>query len=192
MSPVPARLRPRVPADLPALVSLLTAQRATTGYPVRWPLPFPVEDFIVRPSEIAAWVAVDPARAHAVVGHVSLTEVGTGWETRGWCSGTGQPASRLAAVAVLFVAPRATGRGVGGMLLATAVGHARSLGRTPVLDVVTESSRALALYERAGFRVVGHTRPPWLPPDRAPLTLMALAGGAEPAVTHPDPDLPPR
>jgi ribosomal protein S18 acetylase RimI-like enzyme len=169
--PAPETLRARVAADLPVLVGILEAQQPDTGYPVRWPLPFPVEDFVVRPTELAAWVALD---GDAVVGHVAVLEVGTGWETEGWCEGTGLPASALAAVAVLFVDPDASGRGVGSTLLAAAVEHARALGRTPVLDVVSESTRAVALYERHGWQVVGQARPPWLPADRAPLLLMAL------------------
>jgi ribosomal protein S18 acetylase RimI-like enzyme len=81
-------------------------------------------------------------------------------------------------VSVLFVDPTATGRGVGSALLATAVDHARLLERTPVLDVVSESSRAVALYERHGWQVVGRARPPWLPADREPLLLMALPSNA--------------
>lgn len=164
-------IRRRSAEDIPRLVQGLAAQRALSGYPVRWPLPFPVEDFLVRPSEVAAWVAVD---GQDVVGHVALTGVADGWEADGWTAGTGLPASRLAAVSVLFVDPSVTGRGVGGTLLATAVEHAQSLGRTPVLDVVSESTRAVALYQRHGWQVVGQARPPWLPDDRAPLLLMAL------------------
>jgi ribosomal protein S18 acetylase RimI-like enzyme len=190
--PAPVTVRPREAADLPALVGILGAQRPTSGYPVRWPLPFPVEEFIARRTELAAWVAVDPTREDAVVGHVALTGVSPGWEADGWGAGTGLPASALAAVSVLFVDPATTGRGVGSALLATAVEHARSLGRTPVLDVVSESTRALALYERHGWQVVGHARPPWLPPDRAPLTLMALSAPAERPVTQADPDPTPR
>ena len=171
MPPPSVTVRPRTPADLPALVEILAAQRPATGYPVRWPLPFPVEQFVARPSELAGWVAVEGDR---VVGHVALTGVSEGWEADGWCAGTGRPASGLAAVSVLFVDPGVAGRGVGSTLLATAVAHARSLGRTPVLDVVSESSRAVGLYERHGWQVVGRARPPWLPDDRDPLLLMAL------------------
>ena len=167
-------LRGRTAADLPALVSILEAQRPTSGYPVRWPLPFPAEEFIARRTELAAWVAVDPGREDAVVGHVALTDVAPGWEADGWGAGTGLPASALAAVSVLFVDPAATGQGVGSTLLDTAVDHARTMGRTPVLDVVSESARAVALYTRHGWQVVGRARPPWLPADREPLLLMAL------------------
>ncbi len=178
MPPAPLTVRPRAAADLPALVGILEAQRPTSGYPVRWPLPFPAEEFIARRTELAAWVAVDPARADAVVGHVALTDVAPGWEADGWGAGTGLPASAMAAVAVLFVAPAATGRGVGSTLLATAVDHARALGRTPVLDVVSETSRAVALYARHGWQVVGRARPPWRPAAREPLLLMALLSKA--------------
>ena len=124
------------------------------------------------------FLAVDPAREDAVVGHVALTGIAPGWEADGWGAGTGLPASALAAVSVLFVDQGTAGRGVGSTLLATAVDHARALERTPVLDVVSESSRAVALYTRHGWQVVGRARPPWLPPDREPLLLMALLSNA--------------
>ena len=174
MPPAPETVRPRVDADLPVLVGILAAQQAGSGYPVRWPLPFPVEEFVARPTELGAWVAVEGG---AVVGHVALLDVGPGWEADGWCAGTGLPASELAAVGVLFVDPDAAGRGVGSTLLTAAVEHARGLGRTPVLDVVSESTRAVRLYERHGWQVVGAARPPWLPDDRDPLLLMALPHG---------------
>ena len=108
-------VRPRAAADLPALVAVLEAQRPASGYPVRWPLPFPAEEFIARRTELAAWVALD---GDDVVGHVALLDVAPGWEADGWGAGTGRPASALAAVAVLFVDPDASGRGVGSALLA--------------------------------------------------------------------------
>ena len=178
MPPAPVTVRRRTAADLPALVGILEAQRPSSGYPVRWPLPFSAEEFIARRTELAAWAAVDPTREDAVVGHVALTGVAPGWEADGWCAGTGLPASALAAVSVLFVDPVVTGRGVGSTLLATAVDHARALGRTPVLDVVSESIRAVALYVRHEWQVVGRARPSWLPADREPLLLMALLSNA--------------
>ena len=166
-------IRPREPGDVPRLVELLAAQQADTGYPVHWPLPFPVEEFVVRRAELGAWVAGD-GDADSVLGHVALLDVGPGWEADGWCEGTGLPASELAAVAVLFVDPAAVGRGIGSALLARAVERARALARTPVLDVVSESTPAVRLYERHGWRVVGEARPPWLPIGRDPLLLMSL------------------
>lgn len=170
--PTPVSIRPRTAADLPRLVDVLAAQQPTTGYPVRWPLPFPVEEFLVRPTEVAAWVAVDDG--DRPLGHVAVLDVAPGWDADGWTAGTGIPAGSLAVVGVLFVDPTLTGRGVGTALLSTAVEHVRGQGRAPVLDVVSESTRAVALYERHGWRVVGRARPPWLPADRDPLLLMAL------------------
>ncbi len=144
-------LRPREERDLPPLVALLGLQQAGSGYPVRWPLPFPVEDFLVRPGELGAWVATDADR---VVGHVSLLQPREGWEADGWGAGTGLPPERLAAVSVLFVDPRLGRRGIGTALLDRAVAAARHLGRVPVLDVVQENA-------------VG----------RAPLPFPRLAGG---------------
>lgn len=168
-------VRARRPADLPALVDLLGAQQAGSGYPVRWPLPFPVEEFLVRPGELGAWVAVAGDR---VVGHVSVLHPREGWEAEGWLAGTGLGPERLAAVSVLFVDPTVAGRGIGTRLLDTAVDRARALDRTPVLDVVQEHSIAADLYRRRGWRVIGEARPPWLPPDRRPVLLMSLAPAA--------------
>ncbi|WP_392542185.1 GNAT family N-acetyltransferase [Oryzobacter telluris] len=169
MRPDPATVRPREAADVPALARLLGEQQALTGYPVRWPLPFPAEEFVVRGSEVAAWVAVDGAD---VVGHVSLLDLAPGWDTDAWVAATGLPPGAMAAVGVLFVDPACTGRGVGSTLLAAAVGHARELGRTPVLDVVQETPRAVELYRRHGWQVVGAAglapgRPPPPPPHGA-------------------------
>jgi len=49
-------VRARRDEDIPVVVKLLTEQQPVSRYPFRWPLPFPVEQFIVRGSEQAAWV----------------------------------------------------------------------------------------------------------------------------------------
>lgn len=167
----PVTVRPREEADVPAVVAVVEAQAPASGYPVRWPLPFPTVEFVVREPEVAAWVAT---AGDDVVGHVSLLDLGPGWDTDAWVDATGRPASSMAAVGVLVVDDRFSGRGIGRALLARAVGHARSLGRLPVLDVVQETPRAVDLYRRSGWQVVGEARPPWLPADRLPLLLMAL------------------
>lgn len=170
--PLPdARIRARTPDDLPALAEVLAAQRPYSGYPQRWPLPFPAEDFIRRDGEDAAWVADLDAE---VVGHVSVCGVGTGMEADLWTAGTGRGTEELAAVSVLFVAHTARGRGVGSALLATAVEAIRATGRTPVLDVVQETTAAVELYRRTGWEVVGEGRPWWLPADHLPVLFMAL------------------
>jgi len=168
-------VRPRRADDLPALADVLAAQQPHTGYPQRWPLPWPVESFLARAGELGAWVAELEGR---LVGHVSATEVGDGVEVAGWAAGAGRPAPELAAVSVLFVDHTLAGRGVGSALLRTAVEHIRSLRRTPVLDVVQETTAAVRLYERRGWKTVGEARPAWLPDDLRPVLLMVLPDDA--------------
>jgi hypothetical protein len=44
-------VRPRERCDLPTLVRSLGEQQPTSSYPMRWPLPFPVEQFIERDGQ---------------------------------------------------------------------------------------------------------------------------------------------
>ncbi|MGG5258747.1 N-acetyltransferase family protein [Phycicoccus avicenniae] len=166
-------VRPRVPADVPVLVDVLAAQQAASGYPVRWPLPFPVEEFLVRDGELGAWVAeVDGV----VAGHAALLHPAAGWEADAFAAAMDLPAEAMGTVSTLFVDPARRTGGIGTRLLDTAVAHARALGRVPVLDVVQEHSPAADLYRRRGWRVVGEVRPHWLPADRRPVLLMTLDG----------------
>jgi GNAT superfamily N-acetyltransferase len=164
-------VRERTRQDIPALVEVLGAQRPHSGYPQNWPLPFPVEDFIARSDEDAAWTAVLRGR---VVGHVAVSRVEPGLESDLWTAGTGRAREQLAAVAVLFVDHTVQGQGVGKALLGTAVAAIRESGRTPVLDVVQETAAAVELYRRSGWQVVGEGRPWWLPADHLPVLFMAL------------------
>ena len=129
-------VRGRTPQDIPVLADVLAAQRPHSGYPQNWPLPYPVEDFIARADEDAAWTA--ELDGHAV-GHVAVSRVEPGMEADLWTAGTGRRREELAAVAVLFVDHTVQGRGVGKALLGTAVAAIRESGRTPVLDVVQET-----------------------------------------------------
>ena len=169
------RIRPRQPRDLARLAELLASQQSASRYPFRWPLPFPVEQFLVRANELAGWVAL---RGGRLAGHVSVCRV-EGDLAQAFADGTGRPVERLALVSVLFVAPEAQGTGVGGRLLDTAVAFAREDGRMPVLDVVPSHGTALAVYRHRGWQVVGHARPDWLPDDEEPLLLMQLPDDAE-------------
>jgi ribosomal protein S18 acetylase RimI-like enzyme len=158
--------------DLPALVRLLGEQQSVSGYPMRWPLPFPPEHFVVRAGELAAWVATDDTGE--VIGHVSLVDPQPGWDTDAWVEATRAAPRELAAVSVLMVATRHLRTGVGSALLGMAVRRARAVGRTPVLDVDSEATGAVRLYHRLGWQTVGEATPPWLPVGRRPLLLMAL------------------
>lgn len=179
-------VRPRQPSDLAPLEQVLAAQRPHTDYPQTWPLPFPIAQFLARPSELAAWVAV--GEGGALLGHVSVTRVATAREAAsgadeespevaGWVSGTGRRIDELAAVSVLFVDHTSAGQGVGSALLETATTFIRGQGLTPVLDVVRESTSAVQLYLHRGWQVIGEARPWWLPDDHQSVLLM----------THPAP-----
>ena len=168
---MPVTIRARRPDDLPALVALQGTQQAATSYPQRWPLPFPPEEFVVRPGELAAWVAVEDGE---VVGHVSVTELSGGRMGEEWVSATGLTADGLAEVSVLFVALDHHGSGIGGLLLDTALDEIRRRGLTPMLDVVGEDTGAGRFYRRRGWRTVGTARPAWLPDHRPDLAFMLL------------------
>nr|WP_240977481.1 GNAT family N-acetyltransferase [Knoellia sp. DB2414S] len=162
---------------MPGLADVLAAQQPASGYPQRWPLPFPVEDFLVREGELGAWVAeVEDAAigTQRLAGHVSVTGAGDGVEADGWSLGTGRPLAELAAVSVLFVDHTLAGRGIGTALLDAAVAFIRASGRAPVLDVVQESADAVAFYRARGWQVIGEARPWWLPDDLLPVLLMTL------------------
>ena len=164
-------VRERTDADLPVLVDVLSAQQPHSGYPQRWPLPYPVEQFLARASEERAWVAeVDGV----VAGHVAVTRVEPGDEAQIWSGGAARPPEELRTVAVLFVDHRLAGRGVGSALLEKAVEAIRAQGHTPVLDVVQETAAAVRLYRRRGWQVVGEGRPWWLPSDHLPVLFMVL------------------
>lgn len=162
------RIRPRRPGDLPRLVELLGEQQPTSLYPLRWPLPFPPEEFIVRSSEEAAWVAeVDGD----VAGHVAVTRVTDELDPlfRRAC-----PDRDLASVSALFTGLAVRGLGVGGRLLDTAVAAVRDSGRLPVLDVLPAHSTAVEVYRHLGWVEVGTARPAWLPDHQPDVVLMVL------------------
>ena len=161
-------IRERRAEDLPVLAEVLAEQQASSHYPVRWPLPIPIEDFLVRPGEERAWVAeVDGA----VVGHVAVYGV-DGPLRDAFVTGAGS--EDLAELAVLFVGSSSLGTGVGGRLIDTAVEWIHVSGRQPVLDVVPVHDRALAVYLRRGWTVIGQVQPAYLGPDFPHVVLMTL------------------
>ncbi|WP_277210657.1 GNAT family N-acetyltransferase [Isoptericola croceus] len=166
-----ATIRDRCDGDLRALVDVLAAQQSTSGYPHRWPLPFPTENFIVRPTEEHAWVA---ERDGHVVGHVSATTVPDDEHGALWSAGADRPVAELGCVSVLFVHPDAQGGGVGGRLLDAAAGWIRGTGRTPVLDVDDRDGVAHAVYLRKGWQVVGEAQFEWQREGSPPARLMVL------------------
>ena len=169
---LPVTVRAREAADVAPLCELVMRQQPLTRYPYRNPLPFPVEQFLVRPGELGAWVAELGGRA---VGHVSLVEVGEHHLGPRWAEAVGRPVDELASVAVLVVDPEVTGRGIARLLLDACEQRARDLGRVPVLEVMDLQSRAAGLYVSRGWREVGTAYPDWLPPGTEHhVTLMVL------------------
>ena len=167
-------IRERRPDDVGHLCDLLAEQQPSSRYPFRWPLPFPVERFVVREHELGAWIAEMDDRA---VGHVSVTEVTTDDDiSRPWCAAAGTGIDGLGCVSVLFVGRDTAGLGVGGSLLDTAVACCRDRGLVPVLDVLQSSSGggAAAVYRHRGWQTVGEVRMPWLPDEEPPMLLMVL------------------
>ncbi|MCA5893472.1 GNAT family N-acetyltransferase [Isoptericola sp. NEAU-Y5] len=176
-APAPAVvLRGRTADDLPALVEALEAQQPASGYPHRWPLPYPVEQFVVREDEERAWVAEMAGRA---VGHVSVTTVPDDRYGAIWSAGAGRPVAELGCVSVLFLGPQAQGRGIGGALLDVAVAHLRAQRRTPVLDVDDRDGVAHAVYVHRGWRVVGEARFDWQHEGAPPARLLVLPDPGE-------------
>ncbi|TFZ04525.1 GNAT family N-acetyltransferase [Ramlibacter rhizophilus] len=59
-------------------------------------------------------------------------------------------------IVAMYVAPEASSRGLGAMLIDTAIAHARSEGLQDLVLTVTRGNEvALRLYERCGFRAFG-------------------------------------
>ncbi len=161
-----ARVRLRRDDDVAVLAELLAEQQAGSSYPVRWPLPIPAADFLVRPSEERAWVAEDPAGL--LLGHVAVHSLGDDDVSDAFRAALGR--EDLGVVAVLFTSLASRGTGVGALLFDTAVAWVRQSGQTPVLDVVPAHAAALDFYRHRGWVEVGIHHPPWLGVDLVLMT----------------------
>ena len=152
---------------------LIMRQQPLTRYPFRNPLPFPVAEFVVRPGELASWVA--EASTGSVVGHVSVLDVTDHDIGPAWSAAAGRPVEELAAVSVLVVDHAHTGLGIGSRLMDTCEAHLRAIGRHPVLEVVGGAhGRAVSLYLSRGWRILGDVKPHWLPDGEGPVHIMEL------------------
>lgn len=155
-------LRPRKDADLPALVRLLRQVHDHDGYPSAWP--DSPAGFVAPPDELGAWVALGGGE---VLGQVVLRHFGAELSEAGalpaWAALAGLPPERLGLVSRLFVAPAARRQGVAVALLRRAAAEAELLGRRGLLDVVSTSHAAAALYEREGWQRLGTVPAPWNP-----------------------------
>jgi GNAT superfamily N-acetyltransferase len=140
-------LRERSENDLEECVSVLRLVHEVDRYPMVWPRD-PAR-WLSPASLLRAWVAV--TRTEELVGHVLLRA-------------TRDPDALE--VARLFVSPNARGEGLGAALLDRAGAWAEEQGRRLELEVVAdERSRAIALYEREGWRRTGTLTAEWTAPD---------------------------
>lgn len=145
-------IRPRRDQDLAPCADLVRAVHAADRYP-RF-LPSDLEKFLVSADAYGAWVA---ERDSKVVGHVALHPRSLPAALEIASRALGRPVDQLAVVARLFVSPHARGAGVGRRLLATATATAAAAerGLFPVLDVDTELTAAIAVYEGSGWTRAG-------------------------------------
>lgn len=139
-------LRERREYDLERCVRVLRLVHEADHYPMVWPRD-PVR-WLTPASMLRGWVAV--THTDVLVGHVLLTA----------------QARDTLEIARLFVSPEARGHGIGAALLDRAGAWADEQERGLELEVVAdERSRAIALYERAGWRRTGTTTAEWTTPD---------------------------
>ncbi len=178
-------IRPRTPADIPALCALLTKQRPATGYPELWPLPVPLPDFLQRDHEDGAWVALLHG---AIVGHIATAEVVDATEGRGapgrsgstaglgasWARAYGCGTARLRCVGTLFADAEYARSGIASALLRAATDDVVRRGLLPVLDCIKENVHVVEMYRRRGWVVVDEQVAPWSPHKRFDVVLMIL------------------
>ncbi|WP_221089455.1 GNAT family N-acetyltransferase [Deinococcus aquaedulcis] len=161
-------IRPRTPADLPALAAALRAVHEAQGYPSLWP-----EDpqaFVA--GQGTAWVAL---HAGQVAGQVILSPIAD--PPPAWTGALTVPGPWLE-VKRLFVAPRAQGQGAARALLAHAADQARQAGARAVLQVNERSAPAIALYDREGWQRLGTARGSWQEADGTVPTVLVYAAPA--------------
>jgi GNAT superfamily N-acetyltransferase len=126
-----------------------------------------MERFLNPPDPFGCWIADLNGE---VGGHIALVAHGLPAAMEIAASALGKPADQLAVVARLFVSPRARGLRAGRLLLGAATTEAHSRGLHPVLDVDTELSAAIALYESAGWTRAGQLTVRWTDSESASST----------------------
>jgi ribosomal protein S18 acetylase RimI-like enzyme len=151
------RIRHRDETDLSMCVNALRSVYQAGGYPVNWPAD-PAQ-WLRTPETLRAWVAETDDLP--VAGHVVLRQ--------------SPGAARSAEVSRLFVVPAARRKGVAFALLAAAMRAAAENDLDLFLDVTDDLRAARALYERAGFRLVGTAIADWTTPDGHSVTLHRYA-----------------
>jgi len=161
-------VRPRLPADMDACVSVLRQVHEHDRYPLVWPAD--PAAWLSGSRQLAAWVA---CTERGICGHVALARPRPGEAATAWAAHLQAEPDTLLCVSVLFVAPLARGSGAGGRMLDTALAGARARGGAAVLEVVTLNPQAIALYRAKGWRPIGSVRYNWLPPGEESLLFIS-------------------
>jgi GNAT superfamily N-acetyltransferase len=146
-------VRPKEPADAAACIAGLAETHAADRYPMVWP-----DDpagWLQPTSTLAAWVAAAGDTEATIAGHVVLRHAIGHVDAPAFAAATGLAEADHGLIARLWVTPTWQGRGLGRRLLGAAVDEARHRGLHPVLDVMAESTAAIALYESLGWTNVG-------------------------------------
>jgi len=144
-------IRDASPDDAAALISLRKAIFGETNFMLYAP-----SEYSASPDELAAQLAKIRSS-----GHSRSLVAETNDNLIGFLGASGTPVPRLRHSAQLFLGVlRAHWRtGVGSALLAEIIRWAPTAGLSRLeLFVMKSNSRAIALYERLGFRVEGHRR----------------------------------
>jgi len=143
-------IRERRESDLALCLEMAWVIKARDGYPPVGPLD--IENFLAPAEQLAAWVAEADS---TIVGHIALHAGSDYATTRLAAEYLGRPQSDLGLIARFFVDPGHRRSGVGRALLAQATIASAERGLHPVLDVATELTPAIALYESLGWRRAG-------------------------------------
>jgi GNAT superfamily N-acetyltransferase len=150
-------VRDRTERDVDACVRVLAAVHEQDGYPSRWHPD--AAGWLTPPRMVAAWVA---ETSGTICGHVAVVAGVDDPQLREAMSDS----TDLLAVTRLFVDPGSRGMGIGELLLGAATRYATDRRLGLVLDVVDDGrSPAIALYERLGWRLVGHRYAGWVTAD---------------------------
>jgi GNAT superfamily N-acetyltransferase len=143
-------IRPRTDDDRAVCVALAQELHERDRYPIF--LPDDLWSFLSHPSALGRWVAESEGQ---IVGHVALHASSMPGVIALASETLGLSPERLGVVARLMVSPSVRRMGIGQLLLEWATREALEFGLYPVLDVVTDHSAGVALYERAGWTRAG-------------------------------------
>jgi GNAT superfamily N-acetyltransferase len=143
-------VRDRTGDDIAACQRLVEATHHHDRYPAY--LGGSTRSFLCHPPAHRAWVA---ELDNAVIGHVALHPATSTAVIALACGQLNVTTDQIGVIARLLVSPQQRGCGAGRKLLATAAAQAQAQRLRPILDVDTNLTAAIALYERAGWQRIG-------------------------------------